>query len=534
LTHQELVCSGNGMVATGHPLSSWAGAKVLSEGGNAMDAAIAAATVMNVVTPNLCGIGGDAFILYYDAKSKEVIEFNGSGKAPLGASREYFLNKGFKKMPLDGILSAAVPGQVDAICHAHKYASKSLEDLFSFAIDYAENGFPISNRTATEIYNHQERLKKDSNAKQIFFKNGKPLDKGDYLFQKDLAKTLKEISTKGKEYFYKGEFFEQLMDFSAEEKGLFQGEEWFNHQTRIIRPIRTTYRGFEIYETTPPSQGYMLLEGMNILENLSISNSLSYNETRYMIEIKKRVFHNRLKYMGDPFNSELINQLISKEHAKDEYEKIKLNMREMTLASMKNEWFSEDTTYLTVADQMGNVVSWIHSLSEDFGCGRIVDGTGVFLNNRAGRGFSLVKDHPNVVAPGKKTMHTLNCWLVLENGKPKWTGGTPGGDGQVQWNMQLLSHLIDSGMNPQQAVEAPRWLHFPGTDPETIDEASELRIESHFDKQIVQKLQTAGYAVKVIDPWTIGGNAQIIEIDQKNGVFYGGSDLREDGMAIGI
>jgi len=539
-THRGAVISNNGMVASGHPLASWAGADILSKGGNAMDAAIATASVSNVVLPHLCGLGGDAFILYYDADKNKVTEFNGSGVAPYGAHRDWFIERGYKKMPLDGILSVSVPGQVSALCSAGQFANYPLLELLSHAITYAEKGFPISKRASDMIFKNAARLRKNKDSKKIFFKNGKPLKAGDILIQKDLAKTFRKIGERGKDTFYKGEIFEKIMRFSNRQGGLFEGGEWTNHETEMHEPLISTYKGHKIIETSPPSQGYLVLEGLNILEKFNIQDSLSAEAIHYMVEIKRRIFSNRLKYLGEPFDKKLIDVLISKNHAEIESKKINLNEISKHDIARSMPAFFEDTTYFSVVDKKGNAVSWIHSLSEDFGCGVIPEGTGVLLNNRAGRGFNLIENHPNVIASGKKTMHTLNCWMVFKNNALKWVGGTPGGDGQPQWNMQLLSHLIDKGMNPQQSVEAPRWLHFPGTDPETINQPFSLYMEDKFEKSTIQKLEKKGQPVKLIKNWYEenlgghGGNAQIIEINQTNGSLIGGSDFREDGTTIGI
>jgi gamma-glutamyltranspeptidase/glutathione hydrolase len=533
-THRGLVMSQNGMVASENTLSSWAGAKVLSMGGNAMDAAIATAAVTNVVLPQSCGLGGDTFILYYDSSSKKVTGFNGSGKAPLRAHRKYFVERGFKTMPLEGILSVAVPGQVSAYCSAHEmFATWPMEKLFAQAISYADLGFPVAERTSSDFKGAISKLQKYPSTANVFLKNGKPPKPGEILFQKDLAKTLRTIAREGDKVFYKGELFEKFMDTSKKQGGLFEGEEWVEHQTEVYEPISTTYRGYEIFENTPPSQGLIVLEGMNILEGFEIENSLSGDAIHYMVEAKKRSYADRLKYMGEPFNDQIVETLISKSYADFQRKGIDpLKVSNGDLAGNPLQ-FSGNTTYFSVVDKEGNSVSWIHSLSHKFGSGLVAEGTGVLLNNRAGRGFSLVKGHPNVIAPGKKTMHTLNCWLVLKNGNPRWVGGTPGGDGQPQWNIQLLSHLIDGHMNPQQAVEAPRWLHHPGTDPTTVNEPWELRMEARFDTSTVQQLQKKEHSIQMIGDWAAGGRAQIIEIEPRNGVIFGGSDPRSDGTAIG-
>src|SRR5699024_7392835 len=494
-THRGAVISNNGMVASGHPLASWAGADILSKGGNAMDAAIATASVSNVVLPHLCGLGGDAFILYYDADKNKVTEFNGSGVAPYGAHRDWFIERGYKKMSLDGILSVFVPGQVSALCSAGQFANYPLLELLSHAITYAEKGFPISKRASDMIFKNAARLRKNKDSKKIFFKNGKPLKAGDILIQKDLAKTFRKIGERGKDTFYKGEIFEKIMRFSNRQGGLFEGGEWTNHETEMHEPLISTYKGHKIIETSPPSQGYLVLVGLNILEKFNIQDSLSAEAIHYMVEIKRRIISNLLKYLGEPFDKKLIDVLISKNHAEIESKKINLNEISKHDIARSMPAFFEDTTYFSVVDKKGNAVSWIHSLSEDFGCGVIPEGTGALLNNRAGRGFNLIENHPNVIASGKKTMHTLNCWMVFKNNALKWVGGTPGGDGQPQWNMQLLSHLIDKGMNPQQSVEAPRWLHFPGTDPETINQPFSLYMEDKFEKSTIQKLENKGQLV---------------------------------------
>ncbi|MDN5300959.1 MAG: gamma-glutamyltranspeptidase / glutathione hydrolase [Thermoanaerobacteraceae bacterium] len=535
--HRGIVISKNGMVCSAHPLSSWAGADVLSRGGNAMDAIIAMALTTGVVLPNMSGLGGDAFMLFYDGKTGKVTAMNGSGRVPMRATRDYYLSKGYKSMPVRGMLSVSVPGAVSVYFKAlSMFGTMKFQDLSKYAIDYAEQGFPVAQTTSAEMKADLKTLREHPSAEKTFLKDGMAYEPGEILKNPDYANTLRILNEEGEDAFYKGEIARKIVDYSKVHGGLFEPEDFQNHETIVYEPISTTYRGYTVYETAPVSQGAIVLEELNILEGFVLKSMGpdSPDAIHVMVEAKKIAFSDRIKYFGDPdFVKNPLKGIISKDYARKAMEYIRMDKTLTEDTGLSPFDFEGDTTSMVAVDRWGNAVSFIHSLSNSWGSCEVVEGTGILLNNRAGRGFNLIEGHPNCIAPWKKTMHTLNTWLITKDGRLKWVGNTPGGDGQPQWNMQLICNLIDFGMNVQEAVEAPRWLDFPGTDPVSWEKDPELRIESRISEATVRSLKNRGHNVVLLDPYGAGGAAQIIEVN-KEGVMFGGSDPRADGMAIGI
>lgn len=534
---RSVVMARRGMVASGHPLASAAGLRVLMSGGNAIDAAVATAAVLGVVQPMMSGVGGDTFLLYYPAREGRVWVLNGSGIAPYAATREFFLDRGYTRMPFRGMLSVSVPGAVDAMVTAlERWGSGrfSLAQLLEPAIFYAEEGFPVTEKVSVWIAEAEEILKADPSTARIYLPQGRPPRPGEVLVQKDLAQTLRWIAQGGREVFYRGELARSIVRYCREHGGLLTEREFAEHQSEIYAPLETTYRGYRILTTTPPSQGLILLEMLNILEEFELSRLGwgSPDTVHLTVEAKKLAFADRLGYAGDPrFVDTPVGTLVSKEYARRRAREIHPSRAsaEPRPGSLREELGA--TTYFAVADAEGNLVSYITSLSASFGCAQVVEGTGILLNNRAGRGFTLEAGHPNVIAPGKRTMHTLMCFMALHrDGRPFLVWGTPGGDGQPQWCAQVFTNLVDFGMNVQQAVEAPRWLSFPGTDPADLPAPFELRMEPGFPEETIAELQQRGH--RVVPMSGFAGGAQVIRVDPA-GVYHGGSDPRVDGAAMG-
>lgn len=537
-TLRAVAMARNGMVATAHPLATAAGLQVLQRGGNVMDAAIAAALTTGVVLPAMSGLGGDAFFIHYDARSGEVTALNGSGIAPHGASLEFFRDRGYQKMPFFGPLSVAVPGAVHAYFTAiERFCTLPVSELFAPAIRYAEEGFPLTHGGHRTIAAAAKNLAQYPTSAAIFLRDGQAPPPGTILRQTDLARSLRLVAERGPEVFYRGEIASEIARFMAESGGLITVEDMADHQSEICRPLSTDYRGYTVYSTALPTQGHIVLEELNILSNADLATlgAGSADAAHLMIETKKLAFADRLAYSGDPrFVDVPLDRMLRPEFARDRYATIDMrHAREQVQAGRVLER-AGDTTYLCAVDGQGNAVSFIHSLSAAFGCQAVAGSTGIMLNNRAGRGFTLEPDHPNVIAPGKRTMHTLNCYMIANDGAPRWVGGTPGGDGQPQWNVQVITNMIDFGMNAQQAVEAPRWLSFPGTDPINLPNDFVVRIESRAGTDVIDELRARGHRVEVLPEWGAGGTAQVIEIDPETGVLQGGSDPRGEGVALGF
>ncbi|MDA8216897.1 MAG: gamma-glutamyltransferase [Dehalococcoidales bacterium] len=535
--HRSMATAANGMVASASPLATLAGAEVLKAGGNAVDAAVAVAGVLDVVLPMMCGLGGDVFMVVYLAKEGRLEALNGSGVSPFAATREYFAERGYRKMPLDGVHSVAVPGAVDAYFTAlERWGTMPLAELWQPAVAYAERGFVLSEITARWVEQSAPALAKYPTSRRVFLPTGRPPGLGEVLAQRDLAESMRAVMEGGREVFYKGELAKAIVSFLREEGGLFTEREFAEHTSDVYTPISTTYRGYEVYETAPPSQGHIVLEELNIVEgyDLGAMGFQSAEAIHLMAEAKKLAFGDRLRHSSDPRLAKVpLAGLLSKEYAAKRRAEIDPE-RALPKQTAGDPWeFDGDTTYFAVVDKDGNCVSFIQSLSAAFGSKVVAGNTGITLNNRAGRGFSLEAGHPNVLAPGKKTMHTLNAYLVCRDGKPWLVGGTPGGDQQPQWNMQVLSALIDSGLNVQQAAEAPRWASFPGTDPANIDEDLALIVEERIPAAVREALAAKGHDVRTVGPYGAGSGVQLIQIDLATGARLGGSDPRVDGCALG-
>ncbi len=531
----------SGMVATAHPLATAAGLWALERGGNAMDAAIAAAGVCGVVLPASCGLGGDCFLLYYDAKTQKVTGVNGSGAAPQTASPGLYKERGhISRMPTRGPLSVAVPGAVDAYFTAfERWGSIRISDLLRPAEQYARHGFALTPGGAAMIGETANVLKaQPGGAAKTLLKGGKHAPHtGQILKNEDLADSIGLLRRQGRNAFYTGELAEKIAAWMAKNDGLITADDLAAHTTEVYPAIGAEYRGHTVHTTAPPSQGLILLQELNILANADVAGMDRNGAAalHLMIEAKKLAFADRNRYAGDPnFVTFPLDKLISSERGASHFVSIDRDharVDDPALALIPE--MVGDTTSLCTMDQEGNAVSLIHSLSAAFGSGCLVDGTGIFLNNRAGRGFSLQPGHPNILAPGKRTMHTLHCYAVTrKDGTLAFVGGTPGGDQQAQWNMQVISHILDHGMSPQEAVEAPRWTSFPGTDPADLPNPYEVRIERRFPDETLMALRRLGHTVHAQSEWGSAGAVQVIAWE--DGTCYGGSDPRAEGLALGF
>ncbi|MEX1158262.1 MAG: gamma-glutamyltransferase [Thermomicrobiales bacterium] len=531
------VFARQGMVATAHPLATAAGLDALRRGGNAMDAAIAAALVTGVVLPAMSGLGGDAFYIHADGKTGKVTALNSSGIAPRALSREYFVSRGHQKMPFFGPHSPGIPGAVAGYFEAiNTHCRLSVDDLFRAAIHYAENGFPLSATGSRTIASARDEMAKYPTSAAIFLRNGEALQPGEMLINRDVAQSLRLVAEGGPDAFYRGDLARRIADAVRDTGGEMTADDFADHTADVYEPIATDYRGQTVYQTTLPTQGHIVLEELNIIENADIAamGHSTADSIHLLIEAKKRAFADRNAYSRDPrFGPTPLETLISKEFARARYEDIDMRRASDEVAPGAIPEMDGDTTYLCTADAEGNMVSFIHSLSAGFGSQVVAGDTGIMLNNRAGRGFSLEQGHPNVIEGGKKTMHTLNCFAIARDGKPYLVGGTPGGDQQPQWNMQIISNLIDYGMDVQEAVEAPRWQGFPGTDPINLPNPFELRIESRVDESVIEELRQRGHTVKVLGPYAAGGAAFLIARDPETGILQGGGDPRSEGLALG-
>jgi gamma-glutamyltranspeptidase/glutathione hydrolase len=526
-----------GMVSSAHPVAAAVGVHVLQEGGNAFDAAIAVAAAEGVCLPMMCGLGGDAFVLCHDARRNELVGLNGSGVAGSGATREYYLSRGLRKMPLTGVHSVAVPGAV-AVYEAiwKRWGTLPWTDLWGPAIRLAEEGIAATPHVAYRIAERAEALAAHPASARQYLPGGRPPAPGERWAAPDLAKSLRAVAQGGAETFYRGEVAERLLAFLAAEGGLFTADDFARQAAEVYRPIATEYRGVTVHETAPVSQGFLLLTQLNLLEGFELGrlDATGPDRVHLLVEAKKLAFADRNRHAADPAVVRWpLERLLSKAHAASRRAEIDPRRARMPDGARLSE-SGGDTSYFAVVDGDGNAVSFIHSLSASFGSAVVAGDTGITLNNRAGRGFSLEADHPNVLAPGKRTMHTLNAWLASRDGKPWLVGGTPGGDQQTQWSAQVLTGLLDHGLALQEAVEAPRWFSFPGTDPATIDQPPVVRCESRLPEATRRELSARGHVVETLAAWGGGGAVQLVQLDHARGVLRGASDPRPGGVALGI
>jgi len=518
----------NGMVSSGHPLASLAGVRVLQEGGNAVDAALAAAFVMAVVKPEASGCGGDLFALVYMKKGGKVEALNSSGPAPAKASVDYFRGHGLHSIPQYGPLSIAVPGAVDGWLELHsKYATKELARLMVDAVGIARAGFPISQDFAESIAEFSPDFPWVDRCYRQPLGTPKP---GKILTQKGLSEVLERIARQGRDGLYGGEVAEKICATIKAEGGILSEEDLQPQVAQWLEPLSASYRDTMVYEQPPVSQGFMVLEMLNIAEAWPMhAGTISRAEMiHYQVAAKKLAFDDRIRYLEDPkFGDPKISMLISKEYAAQRRELAEEMMRR-SAAPAGNQ--SSDTTYLCAADRDGNAISFIQSVFAPFGSRIIAGDTGVVMNNRL-CSFDLDLSKANSLRPGKRPAHTLNTYMVFKDGELFAVGGSPGADDQPQTNFQIIHDLVDLQMDPQSAVEAPRWSHQPGTPPrDQLPEA--LRMEEGHDQATLDGLKKKGHKVSVVDRWSFG-SVKLIVRDRENGCWLGGADPRRVAYALG-
>ncbi|MGQ9630376.1 MAG: gamma-glutamyltransferase [bacterium] len=520
---RSVVMSTNGMVATSQPLAALAGVQIMMSGGNAADAAVAAAALLNVVEPMSTGLGGDAFAIAYDVRKGELRGLNASGRSPYKISLEAVREMGFKQMPTLGMLPVTVPGTLDGWVELlRECGTKSLEDVLQPAIRYAEEGFPATEVIGREWEAGLPKLRGHPTTAANYLVEGRPPRVGEVFRQPNLAKTFKLIAQKGRDAFYGGEIARKIVDFSEENGGFLALKDFEDHTSTWVEPIKTDYRGYEIYELPPNCQGIAALIALNIVEQFDLAG-MEHNSPEYLhilIEAKKLAFADRDRYVADPEFARIpVEELLSKDYARERAKSIGERASECFEAGAFPR--SGDTVYLTAVDGEGNAVSFINSLFEGFGSGMVVPGTGIALQNR-GALFSLDPNHPNRLEPHKRPLHTIIPAMIFKGGKPLVSFGVMGGHMQPQGHLQFVANLVDFGMNVQEAIEAPRFCHFSGR---------EVGLEGGIPEGVRKGLRDRGHIVlEDLGPY---GGGQAIMIDPETGVLMGGSDYRKDGCAIG-
>lgn len=533
-TRSEVIAQ-NGMACTSQPLATQVAIDILKSGGNAVDAAIAANAVLGLVEPTGCGMGGDLFAIVWDAKTQRLYGLNASGRSPYDLTLEYFKENNYEKIPAFGPLPLSVPGCVDGWFELHtKFGTLPMEKIFSPAIQYARDGFPLSEVIAYAWQRNAEILKEYPGFAEVFMPGGKAPGKGEIFKNPFLAGTLELIAREGRDVFYKGEIAQKIVKYVQEQGGFLRLKDFEDHTSEWVEPISVNYRGYDVWELPPNGQGTAVLQMLNILENYDIAE-MGFGSPEYMhlfIEAKKLAFEDRAKYYSDPdFNNLPIEELISKEYGKKQAGMLNPDRAANTYPA----WGMEhgNTIYLTTADKEGNMVSLIQSNFRGLGSGMTPGKLGFILQDR-GELFSLEEGHFNVYKPHKRPFHTIIPAFVTQDGKPFISFGVMGGDMQPQGHVQIICNIIDFGMNLQEAGDAPRIQHTGSSEPtgSKMTDGGNVTLESGFSYQSIRKLMQKGHRIGF--GYGAYGGYQAILWDSKNKVYYGASESRKDGQAAGF
>lgn len=512
------------MVASSQPLATLAGVEILMSGGNAIDAAIATAAVLGVVEASSIGIGGDAFCLFYSAKEKKIKALDASGRSPAAASLAFCRESGFKEMPQRGIHSVTVPGAVHGWATLlDAYGTKQLGEVLRAAMRHAEEGFPVAELTAEQWKESEARLKADEGAARNYLIDGRTPKPGEIFRNPRMAATLKRIADEGADYFYRGDIAKKIVRCSERLGGLFTTDDFARHRSDWVEPITANYRGYDIYEMPPTTQGFVALEMLKILEGFDVrrAGAQSADALHWMIEAKKLAFADRDRHLADrDFMKVAAADLFSAARVTSMRAQIQPNKAASEYAPAAT---GTDTEYVAAADAEGNLVSFIQSNFMGFGSGVVEPETAIILQNR-GHLFSLDENHPNCIGPRKRCVHTLMPGLILKDGKPYGALGLKGGHVQPQVQVQLISNIVDFGMTPQEAISAPRFNHIDG---------AKVGLEPGIPPHVKDELSRRGHQVVGGNPESFGG-AHAILIDHDSGAFVGGSDPRKGGCALGF
>ncbi len=532
-TRSEVIAQ-NGMACTSQPLATQAALDILKQGGNAVDAAIAANAVNTVVEPMSCGIGGDLFAIVWIEDENKLYGLNASGRSPESLTLKTLKEMGLEKIPVRGPLPVSVPGCVDGWFELHtKFGKLPMDKILAPAIYYAEQGFPVTEVIASYWEGSEKSLQDMPGFADVFLPNSSAPKKGEIFKNPALANTLKLIAEKGKEVFYTGEIADEIERFMKQQNGFMTKSDLANHKSEWVDPVSTNYRGYDVWELPPNGQGIAALQMLNILEGYDL-RSMRFGSPEYLhllIEAKKLAYEDRAKFYADPdFNKIPVEKLISKEYA-DKRRKL---IDEKNAANRFDAGNLEDgdTIYLTVADKDGNMISLIQSLYWGFGSGLVPTKLGFPLQNR-GELFTLEEGHYNQYEPGKRPFHTIIPAFVTKNGKPFLSFGVMGGSMQPQGHVQVLINMIDFGMNLQEAGDAPRIRHGGSSQPtgSKMTDGGYVNIENGFQMETVRELIKMGHAIRKADGGF--GGYQAIMVDHKNKIYYGASEYRKDGQAAG-
>jgi gamma-glutamyltranspeptidase/glutathione hydrolase len=519
---RSTVHSLNGMVATSHPEAALAAVDVLREGGTAVDAAIAASALLAVIEPQSTGIGGDCFALVQPRGEGKITAYNGSGRAPMAANAEWYLERKIHSVPLTSAHAVSIPGAVDAwqtILRDH--GRFGLDKLLQPAIKAAEQGYVVAPRIAFDWKNQFEKLKNGTNTERYLLPHGKPAIAGDVMRQPELGRTLRAIAKDGPKAFYTGEIAEDMVETLRGIGGLHTLEDFASHSTEVTAPIGTVYKGYDVWQCPPNGPGITMLVMLNILSRFDLAKFPALSVERFHLEAEaaRIAYMMREQHIGDPRHVHVdVEGILAREFA-DEYIK---NIRMDRLLDLPNVAppMNPSTVYITVVDKDRNVCSFINSVAHSFGSAIVSNKTGVLLQNRAG-GFRIQPGHPNCIAPGKRPLHTIIPSLATKNGRAIMPFGVMGGQYQPVGQTRVLTNILDYGCDVQEAIDMPRGLHYEGV----------YQLEDSVPAAIVEGLRKIGHkTTNVVAPL---GGGQAIWIDWDKGTLTGGSDPRKDGCALG-
>lgn len=529
------VLATNGMAATSQPLASQIALDILKRGGSAVDAAIAANAAQGLMEPTGNGIGGDLFAIVWSADEGKLYGLNASGRSPKSLPFEYFASNGLHKIPSHGPLPVSVPGAVDGWFELHqKFGRLPMADLLAPAIDYAEQGFPLTQLVAYYWNRSVPFLQKFPGFKETFMPGGKAPQEGEVFRNPRLAKTYRRIAEGGRDVFYKGDIAREIAAYMKENGGFLSYEDLTAHKSDWVEPVSTNYRGYDLWELPPNGQGIAALQILNILESydLAAMGRTSPEYVHLFAEAKKLAFEDRARYYADPaFNKLPVKQLISKEYAAERRKLIDPERAAKRYDASEVALRHGDTIYLTTADKDGNMVSLIQSNYRGMGSGMTPGDLGFILQDR-GEMFSLKSGHFNQYQPGKRPFHTIIPAFVTKDGEPLMSFGVMGGATQPQMHAQIMINMIDFGLNVQEAGDAPRILHTGSSQPtdEVMEDGGYLSLEDGFPMETHRKLVQMGHQVR-FESGPYGGYQGIMR--DAAGVYWGASESRKDGHAAG-
>jgi len=522
LAGRSTVHAQNGMVATSHPLAALTAIEVLRSGGTAADAAVAACALLGVIEPQSTGIGGDCFALIQPRGEGKIVSYNGSGRAPMAAKPEWYLERNLHAIPLTSAHAVSIPGSVDAWATILRDHGKfGLDTLLQPAIKAAEDGYIVAPRIAFDWKNQFDKLKKGTNTERYLLPGGKPAVAGDVIHQPELGKTLRAIAKSGRDAFYKGAIAEDMVETLRGIGGLHTLDDFAAHTTETTVPIGTMYKGHDVWQCPPNGPGITMLVMLNILQRFDLTKFPAMSIERFHLEAEaaRVAYMMREQYIGDPSHVDVdVARILSREFADEHGDKIRMD-RMLDLPNVAPP-MNPSTVYISVVDKDRNACSFINSIAHSFGSAIVSNKTGILLQNRAG-GFRVQPGHPNCIAPGKRPLHTIIPSLVTKGGRAVMPFGVMGGQYQPVGQTHVLTNMLDYGCDVQEAIDMPRGLHYEGV----------YQLEDGVPAAIVEGLKKLGHkTTSVVSPL---GGGQAIWIDWEKGTLTGGSDPRKDGCALG-